>query len=102
METSFQPLVPNGQSTDKVQNVSKGNDLDAAAAEFEAIFARMMLASMRQAKLGEDILGGQGSEMFRGRFDGEIASVMGERGALGIGRALSEFLARSKAEGTGE
>ncbi|MEM8825404.1 MAG: rod-binding protein [Pseudomonadota bacterium] len=69
-------------------------DLDAAAAEFEAIFARMMLASMRQAKLGEDILGGDGGTMFRGRFDAEIAATLGTRGALGIGRALADFLQR--------
>ncbi|MBV7257019.1 rod-binding protein [Pacificimonas sp. WHA3] len=102
METTFQPIIPNGQSTDKVRDVASGNDLDSAAAEFEAIFARMMLASMRQANLGDDILGGKGGDMFRGRFDGEIASVMGERGALGIGRALSEFLARGKPEGPKE
>ncbi|MGB7404510.1 MAG: rod-binding protein [Pacificimonas sp.] len=95
-----QTLTSVGPDATQAKAADKAGDLDAAAAEFEAIFARMMLSSMRSANLGSDILGGSGGDMFRGRFDAEVASTLGERGALGIGRALADYLSRSESEET--
>jgi flagellar protein FlgJ len=83
-------------------------DLVEAAASFEAIFARQMISSMRKTSLAEGALDSSSGALFRDRFDGEVAEMLGHRGALGIGKALVQQLspaARSAYEpkgGTGK
>ena len=62
--------------------------LKKAAQQFEAIFLRQMISSMRSASLGEDILGSGASEQFRDMADARTADSMAEKGSLGIANTL--------------
>ncbi|WP_380872559.1 hypothetical protein ACFB49_34840 [Sphingomonas sp. DBB INV C78] len=62
--------------------------LKKAAQQFEAVFLRQMISSMRSASLGEDILGSSASDQFRDMSDARTADSMAEKGALGIAEML--------------
>lgn len=67
--------------------------LSEAATRFEAIFARQMLASARQAGFGDDLFGGQGSDTFRQMMDERFADILADSGALGFGKTIEAQLA---------
>jgi peptidoglycan hydrolase FlgJ len=67
---------------------SKREQLRAAAQAFEAVFLRQMIGSMRQAKLGEDILGGSATDTFREMSDAKLADSMAENSSFGIAELL--------------
>lgn len=83
-----------GVSNDRTRLASKDN-LDKAGQRFEAIFTGMMLKSMRAAKLGDGLFDNKASEQFRDMFDGRLAESMAVTTPLGIGKAMTEFLARN-------
>ena len=62
--------------------------LKTAAKAFEAVFLRQMIGSMRQASLGEDILGSSATQQFREMSDAKVADEMAETGSLGIAQLL--------------
>jgi peptidoglycan hydrolase FlgJ len=62
--------------------------LKGAAQQFEAVFLRQMISSMRSASLGEDILGNDGSKQFRDMADSKTADEMAKRGTLGVADML--------------
>lgn len=62
--------------------------LREAAKQFEAVFLRQMISSMRSAGLGEDILASDASNQFRDMSDARTAESMAEKGALGIAQML--------------
>lgn len=62
--------------------------LKDAAKAFEAVFVRQMIGSMRQAGLGEDILGSAATDQFRELSDAKLADNMAETGSLGIAEML--------------
>jgi len=66
----------------------KRAQLAQAAQAFEAVFVRQMIGSMRQAKLGEDLLGGQAAETFTEISDAKLADSMAENGSFGIAEML--------------
>jgi len=92
------PLAPIagtvGVSTDTSRLASIDN-LDAAGKRFEAIFTGMMLKSMRSAKLGDGLFDSKASEQFRDMQDQQLAQAMAAHAPIGIGRAMTEFLARN-------
>jgi len=65
------------------------------AGEFEALFAGMMLKSMR-ATVGKDSLtgGGHGEEVYRSLLDQEYAAAMVQGGGLGLGKLIEQQLER--------
>lgn len=62
--------------------------LKKAAQQFEAIFLRQMISSMRSASLGEDLLGSSATDQFRDMADARTADSMAEKGSLGIAEML--------------
>ncbi|MGZ8282944.1 MAG: rod-binding protein [Allosphingosinicella sp.] len=51
---------------------------------------------MRQAKLGEDLLGSDAADQFRDMADSRLADTMAERGGFGIAQMLlNQFQGRS-------
>ena len=66
----------------------KREQLKAAAQAFEAVFLRQMIGSMRQASLGEDIMGGRAAEQFRDMSDAKLADSMAEANGFGIAELL--------------
>jgi flagellar protein FlgJ len=67
----------------------KAAELKAAAKAFEAVFLRQLIGSMRQASLGDDLLGGgQAGEQFRDMQDSKLADSMADQGGFGIAEML--------------
>ena len=62
--------------------------LKGAATAFEAVFLRQMIGSMRQASLGDDLLGSSATDQFREMSDAKVADSMAESGSFGIARML--------------
>lgn len=72
------------------QTNAKREQLKAAAQQFEAVFLRQMIGSMRQASLAEDDLlsGGRAAEQFRDMSDAKLADSMSQKGSFGIAEML--------------
>ncbi len=66
--------------------------IQSMAADFEAIFVRQMLATMRTSSLGEGLFDGQGLEQFRDMQDAKIAESMADKGVFGIAQLLTRHL----------
>ena len=75
-----QGVQPNA-STEKAQ-------LKEVAKQFEAIFLRQMIGTMRQSGGGEGIFDSSATEQFRDMSDARTADTMAEKGALGIAEML--------------
>lgn len=86
-----------GISLDTSRLSNKAN-LAKAGKQFETIFTTMMLKSMRSAKLGDELFDSKALDTFREMQDGKVAAAMAEHAPLGIGKAVTDFLARSQAE----
>ncbi|MEH3106329.1 MAG: rod-binding protein [Sphingomonas fennica] len=67
-------------------------ELKAAAKQFEAIFIRQMMSSMRTAKLGDDILGSDAGNQFRDMADSKTADSLADKGSFGIADMLVKQL----------
>lgn len=93
-----QPTAPiassAGVSMDTSRLASKEN-LDAAGKRFEAIFVGMMLKSMRTASLGEGLFDSKASQQFRDMQDQQLAQTMAAHAPIGIGKAMTDFLAKA-------
>lgn len=89
------------QPTATAVDPAKAKQLDqlkGAARQFEAVFLRQMISSMRSAKLADDILGSNASDQFRDMADGKLADSMAERNTLGIAEMLlKQFEGRTSA-----
>ena len=84
-----------GISADTSRLTSRAN-LKKAGEQFESVFINMMLKSMRQASLGDGLLDSKNSETFRDMQDKQVAESMAAHQPIGIGKAMTEFLARSQ------
>lgn len=81
-------------STDTARLGTRAN-LDKAGEQFEAIFTGMMLSSMRKAKLADSLFESQALDQFRDMADQKLAENMAAHTPIGIGKAMTEFLARA-------
>jgi len=89
------PNVSGAGAVDTTRLKSRDN-LAKAGAQFEAVFTRMMLASMRKTKLADTLFESKALDTFRDMADGQVADTMATHAPMGIGRAVTEFLARSQ------
>ena len=90
------PVAPTtGISLDTSRLSSRAN-LEKAGKQFEAVFAGMMLKSMRQAHLADDLFSSKGLDTFREMQDQNVAQSIAEHAPLGIGKAMTDFLAKSQ------
>ena len=83
-----------GISGDTSRLAGKEN-LKAAGEKFEAVFTGMMLKAMRKTKLAEPLFDSQASETFRDMQDQNLAQSMAVHAPMGIGKAMTDFLAKS-------
>ena len=86
-----------GISGDTSRLSSKGN-LKKAGEKFEAVFDGMMLKSMRQAKLANPLFDSKAIDTFSEMQDAQVAQSMAEHAPMGIGKAMTEFLAKSQSD----
>jgi flagellar protein FlgJ len=93
------PSIPatGGISGDTSRLSSKGN-LKKAGEKFEAVFDGMMLKSMRQAKLANPLFDSKAIDTFTEMQDAQVAQSMAEHAPMGIGKAMTEFLAKSQSD----
>lgn len=75
---------------------SELDQLKAAAKQFEAVFTRQMMKSMRDAKLSDDdLFGSDATDQFREMQDSNFADQLAGKGAIGIADLLvKQFEAR--------
>jgi flagellar protein FlgJ len=77
--------------------LSSRANLEAAGQRFEATFDAMMLKSMRQAKLtDDDLFDSKALQTFRDMQDQQVATLMSQHAPIGIGKAMTDFLAKSQ------
>lgn len=86
-----------GISTD-TSRLKTADNLKKAGQQFEAVFTGMMLKSMRQAKLADPLFDSKALDTFTGMQDARVAQAMSESTPLGIGKAMTEFLAKSQSD----
>lgn len=68
--------------------------LSKAATQFEAIFARQMLAAARQARFDSGgLFDSQATQTFRQMMDDRFADILAEGGSLGFGKMIERQLA---------
>lgn len=79
---NFNGLAELRHSANKTNNDEQ--TLRQVAGQFEALFLNMMLKSMRQASLGDDILGSKQTETYRDIADQQLAMDLSSRGGLGL------------------
>ena len=82
-------------STDTSRLASRAN-LEKAGKQFEAVFTQMMLKSMRNTHLAEELFSSKAIDTFRDMQDQKLSVVMAESKPLGIGKAMVDFLAKSQ------
>ena len=72
--------------------------LQKVAKQFEAVFLRQMIGSMRQANLGDGAFDSSATEQFRDMADARTADSMAEQGGFGVADLLTrQFAARTAA-----
>ena len=77
-----------------LKRTATSDNLKAAGQQFEAVFTAMMLKSMRAAKLADPLFDSQAIDTFRDMQDQKLVQQMAQHTPLGIGKAMTEFLAR--------
>lgn len=68
--------------------------LSAVARQFESLFIKMMLKSMRQANFGDPYFDSSQQEMYRDMFDDQISLDMAKGQGIGLAEALMRQLRR--------
>ncbi len=84
-----------GISTDSSRLTNRAN-LEKAGKQFEAVFTGMMLKSMRAAKLSDPLFDSKALDTFRDMQDQKTVAAMADHTPLGIGKAMTAFLAKSQ------
>ena len=93
--TLADPFAGSPSVSADVSRMSTAKNLEAAGQKFEAVFTGMMLKSMRATHLAEDIFGSKAQDQFRDMWDSKTVEAMAVHTPLGIGKAMTAFLARN-------
>ncbi|MGB1580819.1 MAG: flagellar assembly peptidoglycan hydrolase FlgJ [Nevskiales bacterium] len=87
-QLSALPEMAQLASLKQSQQDGQNTELSKVARQFESIFTHMMIKSMRQASLGNELFNGNGYETYRDMFDQQIAKTMSQGKGLGIAEAM--------------
>ena len=89
----MKPVVPNADVYTDFNGLAKlrlsarkesPEAIKAAAEQFEALFLQMMLKSMRDASMGDELFDNDQTDLYRDMFDQQIALTMSKRRSLGM------------------
>lgn len=94
MTPPITPVTP--PTAGDTSRLKSRSNLKAAGEKFEAVFTGMMLKSMRQAKLADPLFDSKAIDTFSEMQDARVAQSMAEHQPMGIGKAMTDFLARSQ------
>jgi peptidoglycan hydrolase FlgJ len=75
--------------------------LKTAAQQFEAVFLRQMIGSMRQASLGDGMFDSQATQQFQDMADSKTADAMSQKGVLHLADLLEKQLGATVAKQAG-
>ena len=75
--------------------VDPQSSLKQVAKQFEGIFIQMMLKSMRDASMGDDIFDSDQSKLYRDMFDKQLALDMASNKGIGIADSLVRQLGKN-------
>jgi len=74
--------------------------LREAAKQFESLFTKMMLESMRKASFGDPMFGSDQGDMYQGMMDDQMAVQLSQGKGLGLADMLIRQLSRGVASGS--
>jgi peptidoglycan hydrolase FlgJ len=81
------------QSTPITPTPKHDTELRKVAEAFEAVILRQMMASMRKAKLGDEMFGSSATDNFREMADAKLADNIAEMRQFGIADLVEKQLA---------
>jgi peptidoglycan hydrolase FlgJ len=75
--------------------------LKTAAQQFEAVFLRQMIGTMRQASLGDGMFDSEATQQFQDMADSKTADAMSQKGVLHLADLLEKQLGATVAKQAG-
>ena len=81
----------------KDAHVDPQASLRKVARQFESLYIKMMLKSMREASLGDPLFDSDSSKVYRDMYDNQLAIQMSEHGGIGLADMLVRQLQRNDA-----
>jgi len=79
----------------KLQSKSDSKEaLKSVASEFESIFMKMMLKSMREANMGNPLFDSDSAKFYREMYDDQLALKLSKDGGIGLANTLVKQLER--------
>jgi len=70
------------------KSIDEKTRLEGVAKQFEGIFLQMMLKSMRDASMGDDLFDSDQSKMYQDLFDKQISLELGSNGSFGLAEMM--------------
>ena len=86
-----------GTSAATVSPAAQKDGLAKVAKQFEAVFLRQMIGSMRQATLADGVFDSSASDQFRDMQDSRMADSMADSGGFGVAQLLLKQFAANPA-----
>jgi flagellar protein FlgJ len=71
---------------------SSPDTIKKVASQFEALFMHMMLKSMREASLGDDVFGSDSGNFYRDMYDQQLSMSLAKSQGMGLGNILVKQL----------
>lgn len=94
------PVAPSARAAAPTQANDKAQ-LQKVAKQFEAVFLRQMIGSMRQANLADGAFDSSATDQFRDMADARTADSMAEKGGFGVADLLMrQFAAKAATKAT--
>jgi flagellar protein FlgJ len=90
------PVVGSPSVAADTSRLATKDNLAKAAAQFESIFINQMLKSARAAKLDDGLFDSDAVNQFRDMQDAKLSETIALHTPMGIGKALTDFLARNR------
>ena len=92
------PITSSPSVAADTSRLATKDNLAKAAAQFEAVFINQMLKSARAAKLDDGLFDSDAGDQFRDMQDAKLSETIALHTPMGIGKALTDFLAKNRPE----
>jgi flagellar protein FlgJ len=86
--TSAQGALAGAAAKGAVQPSAATDKLKSVAKQFEAVFMRQLIGSMRSSSLGEGVFDSSATDQFRDMSDSKLADSMADKGVLHVADLL--------------
>jgi flagellar protein FlgJ len=93
------PKLASATTADKAQ--ADQAKLKTAAQQFEAVFLRQMIGSMREASLGDGMFDSEATQQFQDMADSKTADAMSQKGVLHLADVIEKQLGATVAKQAG-